>query len=424
MMKKNIIQDIDKKYTIELSPLHKVFLFCVSFSIVLLSCSEESNKPLGDSGGLVGPVENVEVNSTPGGAIITYDLPKEENLLYVEAELITPEGKYLNYKASSFSDTIKIEGLANTKEQKVKLMTVNKAGRKGESVDVSFTPLEPPYISALSKVKLLEDFGGLRLIFKNETKSPFAYMLYVKNEYDEFVEYGGYYTEEEEGTYTYRGLKNEKTNFALYIRDKYDNISDTLYTELTPLYEEQVETDTFRPYRLQNDAKEYKDQWNISMEYLWDGYYSQDYNNPYLDSTPGAYLNYSIDCGNTIEPQWITFDMGKLVKVSRFRVHHYWRFIMSGCRKWEMWGRPDEPPYDGSIDGWVKLCDMELVKPSGLPGEQTGPGDVEAWEAGTSENADPDAPAIRYVRIRAIEDWNGFANFTASEVIVFGQVVN
>lgn len=401
-----------------------IAMLSIALTMLAASCSEERHEPLNDTGGITGNIENVKVTPSPGGGIITYSVPKESNFLYVEADVYTPEGKIRNFKASSYTDTLKIFGLGSEKKHDIKIYAVNKGGQKTSALELTLEPETPPYKAVLKTVELKEAFGGVRIHFENEFKSDVAYILCKYNRFGELVEYAGHYSQEEEGIYTFRGLESTKTDFALYIRDQWDNISDTIFATLTPMFETRIDpTDSrfnFKQFKLLNDAPEHN-QWNIKMEYLWDDAYSQDWNNPYMDGTNKAYLSYSLDVGNTIEPQWFTFDMGALAKISRFRVHHYWRYIMTGARKWEMWGRPDEPPLDGSIDGWYKLCDMEQKKPSGLPGETPGAGDVENWIAGTNADADQEIPPVRYIRVRAIEDWTGFAGWTAAEILIWGE---
>ena len=79
-------------------------MLCIA--ILLYSCAEES---VGQT-----PVDNmppqnvtgVQVQNTPGGALLTYTLPDDEDLLYVKATFILNNGQrsevkssvYLNYK--------------------------------------------------------------------------------------------------------------------------------------------------------------------------------------------------------------------------------------------------------------------------------------------------------------------------------------
>jgi len=392
-------------------------------------CSEEKNTSVESGGSAPGMIKDIKVTPISGGAEITYLLPEDENLLYVEAEVNTPEGRQLNFKSSSYSSNVTIMGLATEKEQEVSLYSVSKSGVRSEATSIKIHPLAPPYIAVFNGMEIIEAFGGVKMKYKNETGADLAYLLGYIDDDGTFVDFDGYYSKSTVDTvHTYRGLESVERKFGVYIRDRWDNFSDTLFATLTPLFEEEIDKSRFQDFRRDNDGPFYEpgdgNYWNIQTKYLWDGAWSKSFDNPYMEGTPTGYINFQFNSGNRIDPLSLTFDMGALHYVNRIRVNHYWRYYFTGARKWEVWGCSETPPADGSWEwpGWIKLADMEQIKPSGLPisDGNYGEGDAENWLNGTNAEVEVETP-VRYIRIRSLLDWNGGSNFSTTEITLYGQ---
>lgn len=389
-----------------------IFLLSTLFlSWCFFSCSEEKVGPLeGESN--VYPVENITVKPIAGGAEIHYSLPKEGRTQHVEAILNTKDGRNLIFKSSAYASMILVEGLSSTEEEEVTLYTVSPGENKSNPVIVKINPLEPPYLTAFESLDVFETFGGIRINFTNDSKKEMIYSLGYYDEDGEFIEYEEYYSSATDG-YSYRGFPPVETKFGVWVSDKWKNVSDTLFVNLTPLYEEQIPTTGFKEHRLDNDAQ--KQDAGQRIERLWDGIFSQDFNNPY-----GEWNCYAIATVQTLEPRFITLDLGVECRLSRIRLHHYMPYIGNAPRVWEYWGRSDNPPQDGSEEGWHFLAKTEQIKPSLL--ENYPISDAENWEQGTTADIDPDAPNVRYVRIKVLKDWAGITGFVAAEVVFFGQL--
>ena len=63
-------------------------LFAVS--LVTSACKEEYNGPEYSAGPAPAPVTQVVATPMPGGADITYSVPEDKDLLYVEADVAVP----------------------------------------------------------------------------------------------------------------------------------------------------------------------------------------------------------------------------------------------------------------------------------------------------------------------------------------------
>lgn len=415
IMKRTIIKNADYiLYTFVLS------VFC----IFGLSCSEEVNEPFSKEGGTPPLVTNINITNIPGGAKITYNLPKDPNLFYIEAEVNTPEGKSFNFKSSSYAPEVIVNGLASEKEQEVILYSVNKSGNRSEPITVKINPLKPPYISVFEKLQARADFEGVEVELDNESGETIACFCAYIDENGRFVDYDVYYSNQTQ-KYTFMGLDTVETKFAFYIRDKWDNYSDTLYTTITPLVAVRVPKDKWKEHRLESDGpfyqlgdSEYKD---IKIEHLWDGAWGVVFEETgcYMGGTPYAYRSFQFK-GRTSEPKSLTIDMGDFYKVNRFQLHHYRRYEFTAAKRWEVWGWGHDGEPEDNWNRWTLLAEMEQIKPSGLPEKQYGLGDAEEWLRGSIAKFEGGLPSMRYIRIRALESWDGLANFNSAEITVFG----
>lgn len=79
------------------------------------------------------------------------------------------------------------------------------------------------------------------------------------------------YTNSKDGAYALRGFANEKRLFAVLIRDRWDNYSDTIKSEQTPLFEEELDKTLFKRYELPGDNLTSYPHANYQFEKMFDG---------------------------------------------------------------------------------------------------------------------------------------------------------
>lgn len=396
----------------------KKFPIILSLGALLFSCKEEKPlTPLANDPNPPGQVANVQITPEPGGAHISYALPKSQNLSYISAEVTTRQGTVRTFKSSFYTNQIRIEGLGDESEYEVRLYSVNGAEVRSEPVVKKFTPTLPPYLKVFKTLQLLGDFGGIRLTYLNPDKQSLQAILIGPDSLGRIKQINAATLGEEAGRVNFRGLKDQETRFGMYLEDRWGNRTDTLFATLTPLFETQLDKSKFRIYRMPNDSK-LVDQWNISVGFAFDGKWSSVWGSPY-DGNGNNWLNISTD-QLTVDPTWITFDMGTKNKLSRFRVNHYYRYINRGMKRYEIWGSNDPNP-DGSWDSWTKLISYEQKKPSGLPYETYNDADAAAWLLGDQADFPLTAPAVRYLRIRCLENWQGTGDLSFSEITLYGQ---
>ncbi|QEC51071.1 DUF5000 domain-containing lipoprotein [Anseongella ginsenosidimutans] len=376
-----------------------IFMFFTGLVIMAAgSCKEEEiNNPVENDGSVPGPVSNVSVENLHGAARITYSLPRDKDLLYVKAEFESKPGVVRESRGSLYTNSVLVEGFGDTGTYDVKLYAVDRSENESEPVSIQINPLTPPVEEVFKSVTVTEDFGGANIKFENEFEAGIAVVVLTNDTVGGYVPVETFYTQLKEGSFSVRGYDTLERDFGVYVRDRWNNLSDTLRVVLSPLYETELDKGEFKEVRLPTDEPS---AWGWVMPNLWNG--------------DNGGTGFHTDNGGP-SPQWFTFDLGVTAKLSRFKIWQRpdtWIFTHGNPREFELWGSND-PPSDGSWDNWVKLVECESVKPSGLPPASNTQDDVDAAARGEEYNVPIDAPEVRYIRFKTLRNWagSGFVHF-------------
>ncbi|HWK58545.1 MAG TPA: DUF5000 domain-containing lipoprotein [Parapedobacter sp.] len=356
-------------------------------------------------------VTGLEISATPGGAIITYELPDDPNLSYVKAVYEIQPGVMRETKASRYYDTLRVEGFGNTGSHPIKIFSVGKNEKTSEPVEISVNPLTPPVLSVFSSIDLDATFGGVKVAFENASKANLAIVVMVdssgQNTWDPIATF---FTSSERAIYSARGLDDEEKRIGLFVRDRWGNRSDTLVKLLTPLYEEFIPKDNFKLIKLPSDT--WQNTFNYNIEKIWDGVTNNSENVWIVSAT------YSV-------PQWFTVDLGVSATFSRMKVYQRanYPYIAPMIKAFEIYGSNNPDP-DGGWNNWELLGAFTSVKPSGLPFGSTTTEDVE-YAVINGEDFDFDgtmATPVRYIRFKTLETWAPGGGVQTSEISFWGQI--
>lgn len=106
----------------------------------------------------------------PGGADITYSVPEDKDLLYVEADVAVPGGRTSSTEVlPPTGNVIEIRGLCSYRSPAGDaLQRQPRAAARSEGCPVTITPLTPPYMDVYNSLKMKADFGGINISFANE----------------------------------------------------------------------------------------------------------------------------------------------------------------------------------------------------------------------------------------------------------------
>lgn len=425
--------------------------------LALYACSEDQKGPMANGGEAPMKVTNIQATPIPGGAIITYDIPNNENLLYVRADYTLQTGEEKNVIASGRVNTLTIEGLRTTDLCKVRIYSVSYNEVKSEEQEIDFQPLESPIESVFKTINMEETFGGMRLTFKNATGAALKVSVVTPDESGKLVNIRDIYTKMIDGTFSIRNGKDnfppEERKFGVSLRDRWNNKTDTVYFTGIPWEEYKLARDTWARVDLY-DKNDPNAQVHTPAERPIGQAKNRDYTTNFTDAASGCKLEYMWDNKYTTSgtsnsgtgqifqaayhglPLNICFTLGYTATISRLVVHPR---IGNMDKYVDAWGGNDMKVYeiwgcDESLDtnrwDWdqwtlLRTVDMAEIKPSGLPYAS------DPKLCYTQEDKDmaysgyeieiSDCPRVKYLRINVKETWDPTALFfQINEIFAYG----
>jgi hypothetical protein len=388
-------------------------IICIGVLLVLIgSCKRDQLKPIENDKDAPAPVTNAVAENLPGAARITYSLPPDPDLLYIEAVYKSREGKSMQFKSSFYTNSILVEGFADTAEQEVAVYAVDRSENHSPAVLVKIRPQTPPVAATRQSLEVVPDFGGISIRFKNKTKADLAILVSTPDSLGDMVNVQTFYTARDSAAFSVRGYEAKPRKFLVYVRDRWGNLSDTLSVELTPVYEIKLDKGKFKEVVYPGDAA--CNFWGGAMPNAWDGLVLPDVS------------NFGLHTGNigTGVPKYFSFDLGVTAQLSRFSLQtvaddkHWYNDVTP--KRYEIWGAVD-PDKDGAFTKWTKLTTITTIKPSGTPLGILTDDDRTAGLLGDEANFPINIPKVRYIRIRCLENWSGNTNMVISEFTFWGN---
>ena len=388
----------------------KIIRLILFFAILFCGCTKLVQQPLVKDKTNPGELTNIHVVNTPGAAKITYTLPNDDDLLYVQANYSLQSGEKRVVKSSLYTNFVLIEGFADTMEHSIELFAVDKSENKSNPVQIKVQPKSPPIQSVFKSIKVQSDFGGINIHFENPLENEYVVNTFILDSTGEWIRYDRLYTKAKERDYSIRGLPSKQTVFGIVVTDKWGNNTDTLQKVLTPIYEEELDKKQWTLITtLPSDFLKLYNA-NSALTNLWDG----------LNNGPYA----STDRNTSILPSSFTIDLGQQYKLSRMKLFQYLdpdlghAFLYANIRKCEIWGSNN---LSDNWDNWTLLLQCESTKPSGLPyGEATA--EDKAYAAAGEDYSFPlNTPSVRYIRVKVFETWQKNNYFYFDEITLWGQ---
>lgn len=358
-------------------------------------------------------ISDVQVLANPGGAILTYKIPIDPNISYVKAVYEIQLGVFREAKSSIYTDTLSLVGYGDTLSHVVKIYSVGKNEKESVPILINISPLAPPVKTVFKDLELIASFGGVRVLFKNAEQANLAIVLMIDSTgQNTWSKLTTFYTKALEGGFSARGLVSKESKYAVFVRDRWNNKSDTLIKLLTPLYEEVIPKANFKAVHLPTDT--YLPAATYILEHAWDGKIN-DF--PYIFASSNS---------STL-PQWFTMDLGAKYQISRFKEHQFLSvshlYYGSAVKTFEIWGS-NSPDVDGGWTQWQLLGSFHSFKPSGLPlGKTTIEDSNYAYLNGEDFEFDNVVPAIRYLRFKTLETYSSSGQVIIAELDFWGKLV-
>lgn len=390
----------------------KQILFFFTAILLILSggCKKETNVYIDPDAPAPAQVNGVKVVSTPGGAIVTYKAPLDSNLLYVKAKYEIRPGVFRVAKASYYTDTLALVGFGDTLTHDVKIYSVGRNGKESAPTSLQVKPLIPPVRSVFKSLTLTSTFGGIYVTFKDSTQADLAIVVMMDTTgLGTWTPVTTYYTAEKEGSFAGRGLDTLKRKFAVFVRDHWNNKSDTLFKIIKPLFEELIPKNTWKIYPLPGDYWKNLARYPVTM--VWDGIVNTHEDIFAVPATAPF-------------PSWFTVDMGVKVVFSRMKLFQRlpYPFNAVWVKKFAIWGS-NNPNSDGSWGNWHELGVFDFRKPSGLPGQQYTADDLAYVAEGEDFLFPAGLPAYRFFRFELLDTYGHSGKYQLGELTFWGQIV-
>lgn len=398
--------------------LYSIFILCT----LLQACSEEPVGQTATDSDAPGCVTDVVASGLPGAVKLSYKLPLDEDLLYVKAEY-TVRGQKKDVKASCFENAMTIYGFGDTSLYDIKLYCVDRSNNISQSVATTVRPQTPPIHDIWKSLQLEEDFGGIRMTWKNPNRAEVAINIMAADSSGKLEIADIVYSSVVDGRYSVRGFDAKQRTFAVFVRDRWDNYSDTLSGLYTPMFEMKI------------DPADFRRETRIPLDNLTDFPAGSNYifKNLFDDITSGENMWHTADANEGKRPVYFTIDLGKPVRLSRYKMWQRagWYYTHHNPKNWEVWGTT-EPKFEhtdkeywstgGWQNDWVKLLDCECIKPSGT-GDVTNE-DNEYASQGHEYMMPADVPTVRYLRFVVTKTWGGGSDLHISELMFWGQEIS
>lgn len=392
----------------------KKLLVTTTAIIIISSCGKQMGKePLSNDSGIPTAVSNVKVENRSGNAKLTYTVPYDPALLYVQAEYMLKSGGAATKKASYYEDSLILDGFADTLEHEVKLFSVSRSGVKSDPVVVKVKPLEASIFRVMKSLKIENAFGGFNISATNTTEENIGIVVLTKNVVKEYEANNNLsvFTNAKDILSKVRNMDTTTVRIGFFVKDRWGNVTDTVYKDISPIYEVQLAPVNFRAVAMPNDAPQVTN--GARLEYAWDGRLGWPYTS-FTDQSKG---------GNV--PHMVTFDMGVTAKLSRVWIRPFPEgtrfYYLSTMKRFEIYGSTN-PTSDGSLDNtWTLLGSYEVVKGSGLPYGTDNATDQAIAGAGFNWEISLAAPKVRFLRIRCLENFAGGTAQSINEINVYGD---
>lgn len=346
--------------------MKKTTLFILLFIFILWNCEDAPDFSTPKDSTPPGAISNPIVENVNGGAIITYTLPSDNDLLGVKARYsFTDDGEALEMFASKYKDTIRLRGFPDTEKRSVTLSAIDRSFNESAPVEVTINPLTPPINLIKESSQIIPAFGGINIKWDNQYEENIAVSIYAEDSLGNMLYRDTYYSELSKDAHAFRGFDAVATRFRIEMRDRWENYAEPMEFTLTPYFEEEI---------LPKDP--------ITREYLWDIAYGA------FDESR-SWRGGVLATGLTGEDGWIS--------ALNSGARHSWGLMVDGDfsmsnNRWATFFKPQiahyYPDYDDTkhyFDQAYFIFDLKKeVVPSRLkfwawPGMVTFPNEIEVW---------------------------------------------
>lgn len=390
-------------------------IICIPILLLLISivvsCESEDKKDTTPPGELT--ITSTE--ATYGGAIISYTLPNDDDILYVRADYTNGKGEAVFRTVSKHVNQIEVSGFVVEEDVTVSLTVVDENQNKSKAVEHEIRPLQSFIYLVQESIEIVPDLGGVQVSWENiEEKTVFIYLHIADGDEEETRILSS--SNATENIFV-RGLEAKELGFSTKVEDFDGNITSLIDEGYyTPLFEEKINKDTWTLVsNLSIDGNAYEG----ATVNFWD-----DVVDTFETNSDNSYfiINRNDNGGVLRWPLDIVIDLNKKVKINRFKV---WQ------RAFWYNGPGDQPYYYQSenlrsFDLFVSMDKSEWALLGSFQIEEPTNGDIsqallDEAVAGHNFNLDEISPEFRYLKFSITSNFGSDSFCHGSEISLFGR---
>tara|TARA_A100001015_G_scaffold298373_1_gene381040 strand:+ start:1105 stop:2319 length:1215 start_codon:yes stop_codon:yes gene_type:complete len=390
-------------------------IICIPILLLLISivvsCESEDKKDTTPPGELT--ITSTE--ATYGGAIISYTLPNDDDILYVRADYTNGKGEAVFRTVSKHVNQIEVSGFVVEEDVTVSLTVVDENQNKSKAVVHEIRPLQSFIYLVQESIEIVPDLGGVQVSWENiEEKTVFIYLHIADGDEEETRILSS--SNATENIFV-RGLEAKELGFSTKVEDFDGNITSLIEEGYyTPLFEEKINKDTWALVsNLSIDGNAYEG----ATVNFWD-----DVVDTFETNSDNSYfiINRNDNGGVLRWPLDIVIDLNKKVKINRFKI---WQ------RAFWYNGPGDQPYYYQSenlrsFDLFVSMDKSEWALLGSFQIEEPTNGDIsqallDEAVAGHNFNLDEISPEFRYLKFSITSNFGSDSFCHGSEISLFGR---
>lgn len=390
-------------------------IICIPILLLLISivvsCESEDKKDTTPPGELT--ITSTE--ATYGGAIISYTLPNDDDILYVRADYTNGKGEAVFRTVSKHVNQIEVSGFVVEEDVTVSLTVVDENQNKSKAVEHEIRPLQSFIYLVQESIEIVPDLGGVQVSWENiEEKTVFIYLHIADGDEEQTRILSS--SNATENIFV-RGLEAKELGFSTKVEDFDGNITSLIDEGYyTPLFEEKINKDTWTLVsNLSIDGNAYEG----ATVNFWD-----DVVDTFETNSDNSYfiINRNDNGGVLRWPLDIVIDLNKKVKINRFKV---WQ------RAFWYNGPGDQPYYYQSenlrsFDLFVSMDKSEWALLGSFQIEEPTNGDIsqallDEAVAGHNFNLDEISPEFRYLKFSITSNFGSDSFCHGSEISLFGR---
>jgi hypothetical protein len=380
---------------------------------LIASCESDDN---GDTTP-PGELSVISTEATYGGAVITYTLPEDNDILYVRADYTNGKGEAVFRTVSKHVNQIEVSGFVLEEDVTVSLTVVDENQNSSKAVALEIRPLRSFIFLVQESIQIEPDLGGVQVSWENATEKTVFIYLHIQDGEDEQIRILSSANKNEK--IFVRGLEAKPLLFLTKTEDFDGNISELQEKgKYTPLFEEKINKDTWKLVsNLSIDGNAYEG----ATVNFWD-----DVIDTFETNSDNSYfiINRNDNGGILRWPLDIVIDLNKKAKINRFKVWQraYWYNGPDG--KSYYYQEENLKSFDLYVSmnktDWVLLGNFEIEGPAGGT-DEISQALLDEAAAGHNFNLDEISPEFRYLKFSITSNFGSDSFCHGSEITLFGR---